>query len=87
MRNAARWGRVWGFVKFVIIVGPLVWAYFYFQPFLNQIGTMYSQLQGIQGATQTQNKDLQDALKNIKQMDFKQFDLKSLNPDQIQNKK
>ena len=36
MQRTARWAVLWGFIKVIIIVVPLVIGYFYLQPFFNQ---------------------------------------------------
>jgi hypothetical protein len=36
MQRAARWALVWGFIKAVIIIIPLVIGYLYLEPYLDQ---------------------------------------------------
>ena len=37
MRRAAHWGMVWSFVKFLIILTPIIIGYLILQPYWNQI--------------------------------------------------
>jgi hypothetical protein len=69
-----RWASLYGFIKFCVIFGPLIWAYFFFQPQIQEFyriyGTMMQQfrnlesLQQMQGASNTNNEDL---LKQLQQ--------------------
>lgn len=45
MQRAARWGIIWGFIKALIIVIPLVAGYLYIEPYLNQAIDNYKSLQ------------------------------------------
>ncbi len=47
MQRSARWGTVWGIVKLLIIVVPLVIGYFYLQPYLGPFGDLLKQAQTI----------------------------------------
>ena len=44
MRRTARWAVVWGFIKVLIIIVPLVVGYIYLQPFFEQIAASYGTL-------------------------------------------
>lgn len=46
LRSSQRWGVFWGFLKFLLIVIPLIAAYFYLQPYLEMIWATYTQAQG-----------------------------------------
>jgi hypothetical protein len=39
-----RWASVFGFIKFLIIFGPLVWAYVFFQPQIQEFYTIYGKM-------------------------------------------
>jgi len=46
LRSNQRWSVFWGFIKFLLLVVPLVAAYFYLQPYLEMIWATYQQAQG-----------------------------------------
>lgn len=35
LRNHSHWGVFFGFIKWAIIIGPIIWAYFYLQPYFS----------------------------------------------------
>lgn len=37
MQRAARWGRVWGFIKLLIVAVPLIIGYLYLEPHIRVI--------------------------------------------------
>ena len=41
MRNTARWGRVFRVFYWVIIIGSMLGAYYYFQPFIQVLEKQY----------------------------------------------
>lgn len=63
LRNSARWATFFGFIKLVIILGPLIAAYYYLAPHYNDIKKFYAtflqQVQTLQGI----NSDLKDLKK------------------------
>lgn len=73
-----QWASFYGLLKLVIIIGPLIWAYFFFQPqiqeFYTTYGAMMQQLQGLQGMSQQGSGPAlnEDALKNL-QRQYPQF--------------
>ena len=44
MQRAAQWAILWGFIKFAIIVGPLIIGYLYLQPYLSRAAENYSSI-------------------------------------------
>lgn len=44
MHRAARWAMFWGFIKIVVIVGPLIVGYIYLQPFFGQALENYNNM-------------------------------------------
>ena len=46
IRSTARWARVWGFFKLLLIVVPLVLGYIYLQPYLAPLMDFYGELLG-----------------------------------------
>lgn len=46
IRKTAKRAAIWGFIKLVIIVTPLVVGYFYLQPLFKEIMDTYSSLVG-----------------------------------------
>ena len=47
MQRAARWATVWGFIKALIIIVPLIAGYLYLQPYLNQILDNFSNVKDL----------------------------------------
>lgn len=64
LRSHARYGMFFSILKWTIIIGPIVWAYFYLQPYFGSISELLnalsSQLQTIEG--------LQERLKGVDTM-------------------
>jgi hypothetical protein len=56
LRRQARWGAFFGFLKWTIILGPVIWAYFYLQPYFGSIKQLYDtaiqQMRSIEGLQQ-----------------------------------
>lgn len=46
MRRAALWGRAWHLLYWLIIIGISVGAYFYVQPYVNQLLNLYGGVTG-----------------------------------------
>ncbi|MEK7505888.1 MAG: hypothetical protein AAB597_03290 [Patescibacteria group bacterium] len=44
LQSGARWGRFWGLFKWAVIIVPLIFGYFYLQPYIDSIMSMYSQV-------------------------------------------
>ena len=42
MQRAAKWAALWGFIKFLIIVVPLVVGFLLLQPYLEPIRELYN---------------------------------------------
>ncbi|MDO8492527.1 MAG: hypothetical protein Q7S34_02735 [bacterium] len=40
LRRTSRWATFFGFLKWVIILAPIIWAYIYFQPYLGSFGDL-----------------------------------------------
>lgn len=49
MQRAARWAVVWGFIKFVIIVTPLIIGFLYLEPHVKDLADEYEALRGALG--------------------------------------
>ena len=47
MQRVARWGIIWGFVKILIIIVPLIAGYLYLEPYLNQILDNFSNIKDL----------------------------------------
>ena len=47
LQRAHRWALFWGFIKFAIIVIPLVIGYLYLEPYLNQAIANYQSVREI----------------------------------------
>ncbi len=62
MRRDAAWAKAWGVVKIIIIVAPLVWAYYYLQPYIAKVNQLYDQTQQLQADPA---KSVEDFLKGI----------------------
>lgn len=60
MLRRARWASFFGFVKLVVYVGVLYWAYLTLQPYLEQVQKLYSQTQSLQ--QQTGGANVQDLI-------------------------
>lgn len=41
LRSHARFGMFFSIIKWTIIIGPIVWAYFYLQPYFGSISQLY----------------------------------------------
>lgn len=46
MRNANRWARFFGFIKWLIIIGVAVGSFYYIKPYLSAVLTIYDQIGG-----------------------------------------
>lgn len=46
MRRAALWGRAWHLLYWLIIIGISVGAYFYVQPYIDQLLNLYGGVKG-----------------------------------------
>ncbi len=44
MHRKMRWSAFYDFLKFVVIFGPLIWAYFAFQPQIKEFYAMYGNM-------------------------------------------
>lgn len=44
LRRAARWGQFFTFIKWLIIIGSAFGAYYYLQPYLDQLMEVYKKL-------------------------------------------
>lgn len=62
MRRDAAWGKFWGVLKLIIIVAPMVWAWFYLQPYIQKINELYQQTQKVQNFS---SENVQDWLKDF----------------------
>ncbi len=62
------WGQVFGFLKIVLIVAPLVIAFWYLRPMLQQALAAYQQLLGDSAGTASgnTNSSFLDQLKNFR---------------------
>lgn len=49
MDRRNKWSLIWGFLKLVIIVVPLVFALGYFEPYFSKIGDGYRNVQDLVG--------------------------------------
>lgn len=47
IRTAARWGIVWGIIKFLIVVIPLILGLLYLEPYLGPVGQTLKDAQGL----------------------------------------
>ena len=47
MERRAKRATIYGFIKLVVILAPLVVGYFLLEPYINQAGSTYSQLQDL----------------------------------------
>ncbi len=47
MHRAARWTAVWGIIKLIIFVIPLVIGYLYLQPYLGPLGDLFQRTQEV----------------------------------------
>lgn len=47
MRRKFRWAFIWGIVKIVIIVVPLVIGFLYLEPYFGSIGETFREAQGV----------------------------------------
>lgn len=67
VRRAARMGQFMQIVWWLIILGASGWAYYYYQPYINQITGLYAQFQS--SGTQTKNWEAaaQEFLKKFSQ--------------------
>jgi hypothetical protein len=75
VQKSLRWQAIWGVVKIVILVLPLILGYIFLQPFLGSMFNNYKEVQGminipegqtIQNSTNSGAKLLQDFLNQIK---------------------
>lgn len=62
LRSSARWGRVFRIFYWVVIIGSMLGAYYYLQPFLKVITTQYQM--GASFFEQIQNGSLFDQFLN-----------------------
>ncbi len=49
MRNASRWGTAFRVVYWTIILGSMVGAYYFFQPFIDSLVASYEEVLGLFG--------------------------------------
>lgn len=67
LRAHSRYSMFFGLLKWTIILGPLIWAYFYLEPYFGNIRelfeTLSSQLQAV-GGLQEQLKGVETFLKS-----------------------
>ncbi len=61
LRNHSRWGIFFGFLKWAIIIGPVILAYIYFQPYLGTIKDMYLKLPEQMKTIQSINEQFEGA--------------------------
>jgi len=47
IQKAARWAKLWGFIKFVIIVTPIVLGIIYLQPYIDAFINGYEEIKNI----------------------------------------
>jgi hypothetical protein len=47
IQNTARWAKLWGFIKFVIIVTPIVLGIIYLQPYMDAFIKGYEEIKGV----------------------------------------
>ena len=52
MRRQAHWSQVWGSIKWLLIIGSLIWSFYYLQPYLLQIAKLYQETQNVQSTSQ-----------------------------------
>ena len=45
LQRSARWAILWGFIKFILIVGPLIAGYIFLEPYLDQAFAGYKDIQ------------------------------------------
>ena len=70
LRSSQRWGVFWGFIKFLLLVVlPLIFAYFYLQPYLDSIMGTYNQIQGQVNTLQKVTGQVPDISSILKQLD------------------
>lgn len=62
LQSNMRWGRFIHAVYWIIIIGSAFGAYYFAQPYINQLMEMYGKLQGIGGSV---SPNILDALKSF----------------------
>jgi len=53
IRNYVRWQKAWGWIKFFVIIVPLILTLIYLPPLLSNLINQYQELLGISGNTQS----------------------------------
>lgn len=61
--SAMRWGRAWRIFYWVLIIGISIGAFYFIQPYIDQLMSVYS---GIQGGADTFNSALEQ-YRNLQQ--------------------
>jgi hypothetical protein len=62
------WGEVFGVLRTLIIVVPLILAYFYLQPMLQQAIGAYQELLGVSADAGNTNQSLLDQLRGLQKV-------------------
>ncbi|MFH1472885.1 MAG: hypothetical protein ABIF06_00505 [bacterium] len=47
IQKAAHWAKIWGFIKFVIIVTPIVLGILYLQPYMDTFIRSYQEIKNV----------------------------------------
>lgn len=77
LRSASRWGSFFGLIKWIFIIGPLIFAYFYLQPYLDALMGTYGKVQGQVDTLQKVSSQIPDLSKLLNGQDIESL-LKTL---------
>jgi hypothetical protein len=55
LQRSQRWSSIWGFIKFLIVIVPLVIGYLFLQPYLGSILSNYQVVQGMIDSSKSTN--------------------------------
>jgi hypothetical protein len=67
LNNYMIWSQIYGFLKIIIIVVPLILAYFYLAPYLTSALKQYTELMGVTSQTGNLKDMLNSGLKSLNQ--------------------
>ncbi len=73
LRSASRWASFFGLIKWVLIIGPLIFAYFYIQPYLDALMGTYSKVQGQVNTLQNVSNQIPDLSKLLQGQDIQKL--------------
>jgi len=65
IRSVQKRAAIWQTLKYILIIGIALGAFYFLDPYLNKIIGLYNSVAGIQQKLNTTTSPLQDLLKNL----------------------